>query len=112
MITAKKTCPGRTRILTTTSDFDKQVARAIVAALKNGLSEARGLENAGLLLTPAKQVELVATGLRNIADLLDATRVQDILPDGVPGSAGDMKRWTAQWLRGIADDNEARPAAR
>lgn len=86
-------------------DIDKLVAKAILKALKAGLSEARGLQDAGLLLTPRGKVTIAATALSDVADLLEQVPISEIVPAGGGISPADMKRWIALWIRDIADEN-------
>lgn len=89
----------------TNPDIDKQVAKVILAAMKQGKSEAKALQEAGLLFTPANKVNMIADALENIAGVLNETQVTQILPPGVPLSAADIKRHIANWIIGIAEQN-------
>jgi hypothetical protein len=91
-----------------TPEFKKQIAKLITDAWKNGLSEAEALDKAGLLLHPAKKVELVSTAFRDVAELLRNTPAQQIVPAGVPLTAGDIVRHVGDFLDGIAQANEDR----
>jgi hypothetical protein len=88
------------------TDLDKHVAKVIVAGLKAGLSEARSLERAGLLLTPARKLSIASTALLDVANLLQETKIQDIMPLGVPLTANDIKRYVALWIEQIVEDNK------
>jgi hypothetical protein len=88
------------------TDLDKRVAQVIVAGLKAGLSEARSLERAGLLLTPARKLSIASTALLDVANLLQETKIQDIMPLGVPLTANDIKRCIALWIEQIVEDNK------
>lgn len=88
------------------SDLEKDVAKVIVAGLKAGLSEARSLQNAKMLYTPEVKKSVASTALLDVAALLEETRIQDIVPQGVPLSANDVKRSIADWIRGIVEDNK------
>ena len=46
------------------TDTEKKVAKVIVAGLKAGLSEARSLESAGLLLTDTKRLEIAVNAVQ------------------------------------------------
>ncbi len=87
------------------TDIDKQVAKVILAGMKKGTSEAKALQDAGLLLTPENKVHLIADALENIAGVLKDTPAQQIIPAGVPLSANDIKYWLAEWIIGVAETN-------
>lgn len=93
--------------MTLTPETQKQVAKVVMDAWKDGSDPAERLERAGLLLHPAKKVEIGATVLRDIADLIEATPAQQVVPAGVPLSAGDIMRHVAEHIRVIAERNEA-----
>lgn len=90
------------------SDREKQVSLIILKGMKKGLSEARSLELAGMLYTPEVKKSVVSTALLDVVDLLEATRIQDIVPLGAGYSPGDVKRAIAEWIRVIVEDNENR----
>lgn len=94
--------------MTLTPEFEKQVSKLILAAWKNGLSEAQKLDQQGWLLHPAKKVEVASTALRDVAALIRDTPAQQVVPAGVPLSAGDIMRHIADWIDGIAESNESR----
>lgn len=94
--------------MTMTPETQKQVAKIVVDSLKNGWDPAERLERAGLLLHPASKVAVVSTALRDIAELIEATPAHHIVPAGVPLSAGDIVRHIGEFIRKIADSNEAR----
>lgn len=87
------------------TDLEKTVAKVIVKGLKAGLSEARSLEVAGMLYTPEVKKSVASTALLDVAMLLEETKIQDIVPLGVPYSANDVKRAIADWIRAIVEDN-------
>lgn len=89
-----------------TADLDKQVARIIVAGLKQGTSEAAALLKAKMLLTPEIKVGIVNVALRDIAELIRHTPAHQIIAPGVPMSSTDIMRGLADWIEQIADDNE------
>ncbi len=107
MSTSWKTRAGTTtrEMALMTSEMDKQVARVLKDGWNKSLSEARALENAGLLLTPAAKVSLVSSALVDIAQLLRDTPSQAIIPAGVPHSPNDMKRYIADWLEQVGQDS-------
>lgn len=88
------------------SDTEKQVAKVIVAGLKAGLSEARSLERAGLLLTPAHRLDIASKALLDVADLLKQTPMANIMPKGVPMTPNDIKRCVANWIEDIVQQNK------
>lgn len=90
-----------------TPEIQKQVAKIIVDSFKNGWDPAERLERAGLLLHPASKVAAVSVALRDIAELIESTPAHHIVPAGVPLSAGDIVRHVGDFLRNIADSNEA-----
>ena len=87
------------------SDQEKAVARVIVEGLKNGLSEARSLDRAGLLLTPEHKVDIASRALLDVAQLLDETRVGDIIQIGTSLSANDIKKSVVTWIEQIVESN-------
>lgn len=89
-----------------TSELDKQVAKIILAGLKQGISEAAALQKAGMLLTPDIKVGIVNTALRDIAELLRGMPAQQIAIPGAPMSGADIMRGVANWIEEIADSNE------
>jgi hypothetical protein len=89
----------------TNPDIAKQVAKITLDAFKHGSDVHRKLDEAGLLLTPANKVNMIADALENIAGVLNETQVTQILPPGVPLSAADIKRHIANWIIGIAEQN-------
>lgn len=89
-----------------TSELDKQVAKIILAGLKQGISEASALQKAGMLLTPEIKIGIGVTALRDIAELLRNMPPQQIIQPGVPMSGADMLRGAAAWIDEIADNNE------
>ncbi len=91
--------------MTTTTDLDKQVAKVILGAMKQGKSEATALRDAGFLNTPEDKINLIADAFENVAGVLNDTQISQILPPGVPMSAADIKRYIADWLIGIAETN-------
>ncbi len=90
------------------TDTEKKVAKVIVAGLKNGLTEARSLESAGLLLTDTKRLEIGSKTLLDIADLLEQTTIMNIVPQGRGMTPNDVKRSIAEWIVQIAADNDPR----
>jgi hypothetical protein len=88
------------------SDTEKQVAKVIVNGLKAGLSEARSLERAGLLLTPAHKLSIASTALLDVANLLKETSMTGIMPQGVPMTPNDIKRCIAIWIEDIVEQNK------
>lgn len=86
---------------------DEQLVEHILkVGSQKGLSASRSLQKAGLLLTDAVKVDLVARAIVELATLLEETPGQRIMPAGVPLTMNDMKRWTAEWMRDIAAENQ------
>jgi hypothetical protein len=90
------------------SDREKQVSLIILKGLKKGLSEARSLELAGMLLTPEVKKSIASTALLDVAMLLEDTKAQDIVPLGRSYSANDVKLSIAEWIRGVVADNDSK----
>lgn len=90
------------------TDTEKRVAKFILAGLKAGLSEARALENHGLLLTDAKRLEIASTALLDVARLLEETPVSEIVPQGRGYAANDVKRSIVEWIEKIVKQNEGK----
>lgn len=88
------------------SDQEKEISKILLAGMKAGLSEARALERAGLLLTDARKVSIASTALLDVARLLLETRIRDIVPPGRPVTASDVKRSIAEWIETIVEDNQ------
>jgi hypothetical protein len=88
------------------SDTEKHVAKVIVAGMKAGLSEARSLERAGMLLTPAHKLSIASTALLDVANLLKETPIATIVPKGVPMTPHEIKRYVAIWIEDIVEQNK------
>lgn len=88
------------------SDQEKQVSKVILAGMKMGISEARSLQSAGLLLTDALRVEIASRAILGVAKLLDEITVKEIVPQGRSYAANDVKRSIVEWIEKICDDNQ------
>lgn len=88
------------------TDMDKRVAKVIIDGLKAGLSEARSLERAELLLTPARKLSIASTALLDVARMLEEKPIRDIMPLGVAMTPNDVKRHIALWIEQIVEANK------
>lgn len=88
------------------TDMEKNVSKVILAGMKAGLSEARSLEKAGLLLTDAQRLSIASKALLDVARMLEEMTVKDLVPQGRGYAANDVKRSVVEWIEGIVDNNK------
>jgi hypothetical protein len=88
------------------TDQEKNVSKVILAGMKAGLSEARSLEKAGLLLTDARRLSIASTALLDVARLLDETALGALIPAGRGYAANDVKRSIVEWIEHIVEANK------
>lgn len=90
------------------SDLEKRVSKVILGGMKAGLTEARSLQDAGLLYTPEVKKSVASTALLDVARLLEETPIHQIVAPGVPPTGNDIKRSIALWIEGIVEDNKGK----
>lgn len=88
------------------TDMEKNVSKVILAGMKAGLSEARALEKAQLLLTDAQRLSIASKALLDVARMLEEMTVKDLVPQGRGYAANDVKRSVVEWIEGIVDNNK------